>query len=210
MTNVYDRWVLPRLINLVMQNKMDTAERAKFVPRSSGVVLEIGAGSGLNIPFYSHRVERLFALDPSVELWKMADKRARRAGFPVEFLPTSAEHIPLADNAVDTVVSTWTLCTIPDPRRALTEMKRVLRPGGTLIFVEHGRSPDERILAWQTRLNPIWKRLAGGCNLNRRIDELLKDAGFRITEIERGYNGSPRLLTFTYRGLAERPNGVAM
>jgi ubiquinone/menaquinone biosynthesis C-methylase UbiE len=186
MTNVYDRWVLPRIINLVMQNKRDTAERARFVPRSSGVVLEIGAGSGLNIPFYGRSVERLVALDPSIELWKIAGKRVRRAGFPIEFLPASAEQVPLKDSTVDTVVSTWTLCTIPDPRRALAEMKRVLKPGGTFIFVEHGCAPDERVLTWQNRLNPMWKRLAGGCNLNRSIDTLLTEAAFGSSKSSAG------------------------
>ena len=204
MTNVYERYVLPRLINRVMQRKTDTAERAHFIPRASGTVLEIGAGSGLNMPFYGPEVERFYAVDPSVELWAMAKPRLVNVRFPVEFLPVSAEQIPLPDGSVDTVVSTWTLCSIPDPDRALRELKRVLRPSGVFIFVEHGRSPDRRVEAWQNWLNPMWTRVAGGCNLNRSVDQLIERAGFRITELERGYNGQPRPFTFTFKGVAAR------
>ena len=191
------------LINLSMQNKAHAAERAKLIPHASGTVLEVGAGSGLNIPFYRSRVKKLYALDPSVELWKMAQKRVVKATFPIEFLATSAEAIPLGDKAVDTVVTTWTLCTIPDAAKALREMKRVLKPKGTLIFIEHGWSPDPHVRASQDRLTPVWRRFAGGCNLNRKIDELVTQAGFHVTQLETGYNTKPKFLAYLYKGVAE-------
>jgi ubiquinone/menaquinone biosynthesis C-methylase UbiE len=201
--NVYERYFLPRLIHWSMQSRMATAERRKVIPLASGTVLEVGVGSGLNLPFYGPNVRRLYALDPSRELWKMACKRLREAPFPVECLAVSAERMSLTDNSVDTVVSTWTLCTIPDPSLALSEIRRVLKPDGQLIFVEHGRSPDPGVEAWQNRLTPVWKRVAGGCHLNRRIDALIADAGFDITRIERGYSRGPKLITYFYKGLAQ-------
>ena len=202
--NLYERYLLPRLIHLAMRNKAATAERAKFVPRASGTVLEVGAGSGLNLPFYGPKVRALFALDPSLELWKIARSRVARAPFPVEVLAASAERIPLGDMTVDTVVTTWTLCTIPKPADALAEMRRVLKPDGELIFVEHGRSPDQRVLAWQDRLDPMWTRVAGGCHLNRPIDALIVDAGFRVTQIERAYSRAPKTFSYLYKGRAQR------
>lgn len=203
---IYRTYVLPRLIDLVMRNKVDTAQRVQHIPLASGAVLEIGIGSGLNLPFYGPGVKKLYGLDPSVELWKLARRRVRNAPFSVEFLLSSGESIPLKDETVDTVVSTWTLCTIPAAARALAEIRRVLKPGGQFIFIEHGWSPDRRVLAWQNRLNPMWKRLAGGCNLNRKIDDLVVGGGFRITRIETGYSGGgPKPLTFLYRGIADRP-----
>lgn len=201
--DLYQKRILPMLINLSMQNNADTAERAKLIPHASGTVLEVGAGSGLNIPFYGCRVKRLYALDPSVELWKMAQKRVMKATFPIEFLATSAEAIPLGDMGVDTIVTTWTLCTIPDAAKALREMKRVLKPRGTLIFIEHGWSPDPRVRAWQDRLTPLWRRFAGGCNLNRKIDELVTEAGFHVTQLEKGYNSKAKFLAYLYKGVAE-------
>jgi ubiquinone/menaquinone biosynthesis C-methylase UbiE len=203
--NVYEKYLLPRLIHWGMRSKVATAERRRFIPLASGTVLEVGIGSGLNLPFYGPKVQRLYALDPSRELWKMARKRVREVSFPVEFLAASAERIPLEDRSVDTVVSTWTLCTIPDPWLALSEMRRVLKPEGQLIFVEHGRSPDPGVEAWQNRFTPVWKRVAGGCHLNRPIDALIADAGFDITQIERGYRRGPKPMAYLYKGLAQRP-----
>ena len=202
--NIYKRYILPRLIHLAMRNKVATAERAKCVPLASGTVLEVGVGSGLNVPFYGPKVRALFGLDPSLELWKMAHGRVAHAPFPVEFLVSSAESIPLGEMTVDTVVTTWTLCTIRNPAEALAEMRRVLKPDGQLIFVEHGRSPDRGVLAWQDRLNPMWTRVAGGCNLNRKIDELIVDAGFCVTQIERAYSRGPKAFSYLYKGLAQR------
>ncbi len=201
--NVYERYVLPQLINLSMQNKAATAERATFVPFASGIVVEVGFGSGLNLPFYGPTVGKLYALDPSRELLRMARRRVASAKFPVEILQASAEQIPLENMVADTVLTTWTLCTIPDPVRALREMRRILKPGGQFIFVEHGRSPEPKVLAWQDRLNRVWNRVGGGCNLNRPIDALITEAGFRIVRIEKGYGKGPKLLAYLYRGLAQ-------
>jgi SAM-dependent methyltransferase len=204
----YGRRLLPVLTDLAMRNPMARAERARFVPLASGDVLEIGVGSGLNIPIYGPGVRRLFALDPSPELLRMARRQAAGARVPVTFMQQSAEAIELPDAAVDTVVTTWTLCTIPDPGQALREMRRVLRADGRLIFVEHGRAPDPTVVRWQDRLTPLWRRIAGGCHLNRAIDGLLEDAGFEITEVERGYSARPRVASYLYRGLA-RPRRAA-
>ena len=200
----YARHVLPRLIDVAMRSRDAMAERGKLVPRATGAVLEVGVGSGLNLALYAPTVERVYGLDPSPELQRMARCRAERAGVPARFLIASAEAVPLPDRSVDTVVSTWTLCSIPDPARALAEIRRVLRPGGRFIFIEHGRSPDAPVLAWQERLNPIWQRVAGGCHLNRSIDLLVVASGFRITEIERGYSRGPRPFTYLYKGLGVR------
>ena len=201
---IYARHVLPRLIDLVMRNKADTAERARLVPQARGRVLEVGFGSGLNLPFYGPAVERLYAVDPSWEMWRLAARRLATTPVRVEFISASAEHIPLPGSSVDDVVMTWTACSIPDVALALSELLRVLRPQGRLLFVEHGRSPDPRVRAWQERINPLWRRLAGGCNLNRTIDNLLVGAGFRLAAIERGYNPGPRPLTYLYKGIAEK------
>lgn len=201
---LYDRYVLPRLINLAMQNKAARLERARFLPLASGKVLEVGIGSGLNIPFYPSTILELCGVDPAPELLRMARRRATRAPFPVELVELSAEKLPTGDETYDTVVTTWTLCSIPDPETALREMRRVLKPGGRLVFIEHGWSPDARVRAWQDRLNPLWTRVAGGCTLNRKMDALIEGAGFRIARLETGYAAGPKPLAYLYRGLALR------
>ena len=198
----YERRLLPRLIDLAMRNKEVKRYRGKLIPAAAGAVLEIGAGSGLNLPFYGSAVRRLHALDPSEALLRMASRKLPGAPFPVELLRGSAEEIPLADGSIDTVVTTWTLCSIPDAAKALREARRVLRPGGSLLFVEHGHAPDASVAAWQRRIEPLWKPLAGGCHLTRRIDQLIRDAGFRIDELENEYLKGPRPLTYTYCGRA--------
>ncbi len=203
--NFYETYILPRLINLAMQNKAARAERARFVPLASGRVLEIGIGSGLNIPFYSADIDALCGIDPSGTLLKMARKRGAAARFPVELIEVSGERLPMEGETFDTVVTTWTLCTIPDPLKALHEVRRVLKPEGRVIFIEHGRSPDARVLRWQNGLNPLWSRLAGGCNLNRGIDGLIRAAGLEITQLETGYAPGLKPFTYLYRGLARRP-----
>jgi SAM-dependent methyltransferase len=199
---LYKRYVLPRLINRTMQNKLAAAERTRFVPCASGKVLEVGIGSGLNIPLYSPELDILIGLDPSVPLWKLGRQRTAAAPFPIAYIRGSGEHIPLEDQRFDTVVTTWTLCTIPDPVTALKEMRRVLKPDGHLIFIEHGLAPDRRVQAWQHRLNPLWHRLAGGCNLDRRIDTLIAAAGFHICQLDREYLKGPKPFSFLYKGLA--------
>jgi ubiquinone/menaquinone biosynthesis C-methylase UbiE len=199
---IYRTYVLPRLIDRTMQNHLAVAERTKFVPLAAGRVLEVGIGSGLNIPFYSRDVTALVGLDPSVALWQLARQRRAAAPFPVEYIGLSGEQIPLEDKTFDTVVTTWTLCTIPNPVAALKEMRRVLKPDGRCIFVEHGRAPDRRVQVWQNRLNPLWRRITGGCNLNRVIDTLIADAGFHISQIDMGYIKGPKPFSFLYKGLA--------
>ncbi|HEV8439586.1 MAG TPA: class I SAM-dependent methyltransferase [Methylomirabilota bacterium] len=205
---LYARYVLPRLIDLVMRNKMSTAERVRLVPLARGRVLEVGFGSGLNLPFYAAGVEKLYGLDPSGELWNLGRRRVARARVPIEFVVASAERIPLPDATLDDIVMTWTACSIPDVSMALREMRRVLKPAGRLLFVEHGRSPDARVRTWQDRINPVWKRVAGGCHLNRQIDDLLVAAGFHLATIERGYSDGPKLFTYLYKGIAEKGTRV--
>jgi ubiquinone/menaquinone biosynthesis C-methylase UbiE len=199
---IYEQWVLPHLIDLVMRNKEATRHRRKLLPAARGQVLEIGAGSGLNLPFYGTEVARLFALDPSEKLLAMARRKQARVAFPVEFLQHSAEEIPLDAASIDTVVTTWSLCTVPDAMQALREAKRVLKPGGALLFVEHGWAPEPQVQRWQQRLNPVWKRCAGGCNLDRKIDRMIREAGFAIDALDHEYLPGPRPFTYTYFGRA--------
>jgi len=155
------------------------------------------------LPFYSPEVRRVYGVDPSVELLRMAHKRAAAASAKVEFIRQSAEEsLPLAAGSIDTVVMTWTLCSIPNAPQALQQMKRVLTASGRLIFVEHGRAPDAEVVVWQDRLTPLWKRIGGGCHLNRRIDELITAAGFEIVELRTCYLPGPRPMTYTYQGVA--------
>lgn len=201
----YARHVLPRLIDLAMKNKDTTRLRQAWIPRARGEVLEVGIGSGLNLPFYSATVNHVYGVDPSLELQQMARKRLVDSATKVDFLTQSAaEPLPLPDESIDTVVSTWTLCSIPNPLDALMEMRRVLKPDGSVIFVEHGGSPDPPVARWQNRLTPVWRRFTGGCHLNRKIDDLIAGAGFNISELKTGYLPGPRPMTFTYQGFATR------
>jgi len=200
---IYDKHILPRVLDFALRNKDSARLRALRIPQARGDVFEVGIGSGLNLPFYSQQVRRVYGADPSVELGRMARKRAAGQRVPVEFLVQSAESaIPLADASVDTVVSTWTLCSIPDALAALREMRRVLKPGGSFIFVEHGRSPEAKVARWQDRLNPVWKPICGGCNMNRQMDQLIESGGFRITELQNEYLPGPRAMTYIYHGIA--------
>jgi ubiquinone/menaquinone biosynthesis C-methylase UbiE len=200
---LYTRYVLPRFIDLSMRNKETARVRAEWVPHARGDVLEVGIGSGLNLPLYSSEVRRVYGVDPSLELQKMARLRMPGLAINVEFLSQSAEEtLPLSDESIDTIVTTWTLCSIVDPTKALRQMKRVLKPDGRLIFVEHGRAPDSKVAAWQNRLTPFWKRIGGGCHLNRKVDALLVEAGFAIDELRTTYLSGPKPMTFTYQGFA--------
>jgi SAM-dependent methyltransferase len=202
--SLYAKYVLPALIDLAMRGPAARRERIQFVPFASGVVLEVGVGSGLNLPFYPSTVEKLYALDPSPELLRKAWQRASRAGFPVAFIEGSAEAIPLDEGVADTVVMTWTLCTIPDPARAHAEMRRVLKRAGRLLFIEHGRAPEPGVRAWQARLTPLWRRIGGGCHLDRPIDGLLAEGGFELERVVFGYGKGPKPFAYLYRGLARR------
>jgi ubiquinone/menaquinone biosynthesis C-methylase UbiE len=198
----YQDHIVPVLINLAMQRQELVAYRSHVIPAAEGRVLEIGVGSGLNLPFYSRNVERLVGLDPSSKLLSMVRRNLKRNASPIELIEGSAEAIPLQTNSVDTVVITWTLCSIPDADRALREMHRVLRPGGHLLFVEHGRAPEPNVRWWQDRLTPVWKRIGGGCHLTRAIQMLIEDAGFQFDRLETGYIRGPNPLTFMYEGSA--------
>jgi SAM-dependent methyltransferase len=198
----YQRHVLPRLLHLVMQQEAMVPFRRRVIGAAEGRVLEVGIGSGLNLPLYGPSVRSVIGLDPSPELLRMARDRAATAPIPVELLEASAETVPLDDASIDTVVTTWTLCTIADAPRALSELRRVLRPGGALLFVEHGRAPEPGVARWQDRLDPLWRRLAGGCPLNRKIDDLISGSGFRIDALTNARLPGLRTHTFLYEGRA--------
>jgi SAM-dependent methyltransferase len=199
---IYAKCILPHLTDLAMRNDEAARYRARIVPQARGVVLEVGAGSGLNLPFYGSGVERVIALDRSPELLSKARKRAGAVRFPVEFVESEAEQIPLADHTVDAVVMTWTLCSIPNPMRALAEIRRVLKPDGSLWFVEHGLARARGVAALQACLSPLWTRFAGGCHLDRKMDELILAAGFRIDDFVAEYAKGLRILSYFYLGRA--------
>jgi ubiquinone/menaquinone biosynthesis C-methylase UbiE len=199
---VYDDWVLPRVMNLAMGAKVVAEQRAKALAGVKGRVLEVGFGSGHNLPHYPAGVERVVGVDPSGESAKLARARIAEAPFPVEFLPLSGEQLPAPDGSFDSVVSTFTLCTIPDALAALRQMRRVLAPGGRFFFLEHGRSDDAKVRRWQDRLNGAQRWLVGGCNLNRPMDQLVVEAGFELESLERYYAQGPRFLSCLYRGVA--------
>lgn len=200
---LYARYVLPRLIHFACGLEPNRRQREKVVPRAHGRVLEIGAGSGHNLSYYDpSRVDRLYALEPSPEMWALAQPRAGEVPFPVEFLQAPAEEIPLPEASVDSVLTTYTLCTVAQPEAALSEIRRVLRRDGELIFCEHGAADEPRIRRWQDRLDPVWTRLAGGCHMNREILALLERAGFAISDWQAMYLPGPRVLTFNVWGAA--------
>lgn len=201
----YERFLLPRLIDCACGISLIRQQRALLVPGAEGRVLEVGAGSGLNFPFYDQRrVKELIALEPSAELRRMASSAADDISLPIILVNAPAEAIPLESNSLDTVLMTYTLCSIPDPVRGLREMRRVLKPGGRLLFAEHGRAPDRSVRRWQERITPLWKRLAGGCHLNRDIAGLIAGAGFQLEAVDARYLSRPKAFAFNYRGSALR------
>jgi ubiquinone/menaquinone biosynthesis C-methylase UbiE len=197
----YDKYVLPKILNLAMKAPEMTRLRRQLVPLATGRVLEIGIGSGLNLPFYSKGVH-VTGVDPSLELQAYARQVAHESQVDIEFLSVGAEEIPLPDKSFDSVVITWSLCTIPDPDAALREVRRLLKPGGQLIFAEHGQSPEAHIAKWQRRVNPTWNKVAGGCHLNRRPDQAILANGFNFAEMTEGYIPGPKIATYSYRGVA--------
>ena len=200
----YQELILPRLVHASMRQGTFEPYRRRLTANTEGRVLEIGIGSGLNLPFYAESTTQLIGLDPSRSLLSIAGDATGSAPFPVRLLEGSAEEIPLEAGSVDTVVTAWTLCSVPDVARALAEIRRVLTPSGCLLFVEHGLSPDARVRRWQDRLTPLWKRVAGGCHLNRPIAQLIEDSGLRLEQLDTGYMKGPRPMTFMFEGRASR------
>ena len=200
----YEAQVLPRVLDVLLGRHTDPI-RARVAAGLSGEVLEVGFGSGRNVPHLPAGVTRLVAVDPATLGQRMASERISARGLPVEFVGLDGQSLPLGDGSVDHVLVTWTLCTIPDVDRALREMHRVLRPGGSLRFVEHGRSPDERSARLQDRVTPVWKRAVGGCHLTRPIPELVAKAGFEIERLESYRDNGPELFARFYEGVALRP-----
>jgi ubiquinone/menaquinone biosynthesis C-methylase UbiE len=198
----YDDQILPRVLNFAMGFKAIGEERRKALAEVRGSVLEIGFGSGHNLPYYPGRVEKLIAIDPSVVSAKLARKRIERVSFPVEYLALKGEEIPAASGSFDSVVSTFTLCTIPDVDVALRQIRRVLKPEGRFFFVEHGRSSEPRVQRWQDRMNGLQMFLCGGCHLNRNIEKLIADAGFEFLSLEKYYGKGPKISAHLYRGIA--------
>ncbi|HEV3209253.1 MAG TPA: class I SAM-dependent methyltransferase [Chthoniobacterales bacterium] len=198
----YNNVILPRLCHLVMRNRSLVPYRERVIASAEGRVLEIGIGSGLNLPFYGPHVREIVGLEPAPRLIAMARQVAERIPMPVTFMEESAAAIPLDDNAVDTVVMTWTLCTIPQADRALSEMRRVLKPNGRLLFVEHGLAPDDGVRRWQDWLTSAWKRISGGCHLNRPIQSMIESAGFRLDRLHTAYMPGPKPMSFIYEGSA--------
>jgi ubiquinone/menaquinone biosynthesis C-methylase UbiE len=198
----YSSWLFPRVLDLVMRQKQMIPFRERIGKAAAGRVLDVGIGSGLNLPFYGHQIDRVVGVDPSPELLRFAEERARETSNSVELLCGSGEALPLEDHSIDTAVVTFTLCTVDNATATLAEIRRVLRPSGTLLFAEHGRAPQPRVAWWQDRLTPAWRRIAGGCHLNRKPDDLIQSVGFRIDGLETGYLKGPRPMAFVYSGSA--------
>ncbi len=201
---IYQKYMLPRMTHFVCGLKPTMKQREKVVPLAEGRVLEIGIGSGLNLPYYMPgKIEHLWGLDPSREILTLAEKNRAPVDFDIEFIEAPAESIPLDNNSADSAIITYTLCTIPDVLQALEEVRRVLKPGGRLIFCEHGTAPDRNVRRWQDALTPAWKVVGGGCHLNRQIPELLEQGGFKIEEMETLYIPGWKPACFNYRGIAK-------
>ena len=202
----YNKYILPKFLNCACGSKPINFQREKIVPLAEGVVLDIGIGSGLNIPFYNKsKIDYLYGLDPSDELLKIAKTIAKKNEFEIKFLQCGAEAIPLPDNSIDTVLITYTMCTMQDVELSNKEIMRVLKPEGQLLFIEHGLAPDKNVVKWQRRINPIWNKIAGGCNLNRDIPKLITSSGFKILNMEEMYLPStPKFAGYNYWGIAKK------
>jgi ubiquinone/menaquinone biosynthesis C-methylase UbiE len=201
----YQKHIMPKFVNLACSSGQMKKIRSKIIPQAHGDVLEIGFGSGHNLPFYeASQITRFHALDPDAGMRKLATERMRDADFDCEVLDLEAEAIPLDTDSVDTLVMTFTLCTIPDVAKALSEMRRVIKPGGNLIFAEHGLAPDARIANWQKRIEPLWKPLGGGCHLTRKPVELINEGGFTVNSVTADYlPKAPKFAGFVSFGTAK-------
>ena len=200
----YENYVLPKMLDCCCSTKPISYQRKKIVPEASGTVLEIGIGSGLNIPYYKKsKINKVIGLEPSEQLCKMAKKTADDNNFSIDFLVNGAEEIELPSNSIDTILLTYTLCSIPEPYIALKEIMRVMKSDGRLLFCEHGIAPDEVVQKWQNRINPLWGKLFGGCNINRDIPNILKNGGFKINSLDKMYLPStPKIVGYNYWGEA--------
>lgn len=202
---IYQEELLPRFQDLVMRRKATRAVRDRVCAGLHGEVVEIGFGTGLNTPFYPDQVTKVLAVEPSKVCMRLAQPRIARTAVPVDLAGLTGEHLDLPTEGFDTVLSTWTLCTIPDLAQALSEIRRVLRPDGSFHFVEHGHAPDERVAVWQRRIEPLNKRLAGGCHLTRRIADSIEQAGFTVTQLDTYYfKGEPKVFGYTFEGRAAK------
>ena len=202
--SIYNKYVVPKLLDVCCSTKPIKYQRNKIVPYAKGEVLEIGIGSGLNLPYYNKSlVKKVYGLDPSEELNEIALKNASEINLDINFIISGAEEIKLPSKSIDTVLITYTLCTIPEFKAALKEIKRVLKDDGIMLFCEHGLAPDKNISKWQNRINPLWGKLFGGCNINRNIPSLIQQAGFDIIELEEMYlPNTPKIAGYNYWGYA--------
>jgi ubiquinone/menaquinone biosynthesis C-methylase UbiE len=199
----FANWLFARLLDFAMRNRALDSYRHATVGLARGIVLEVGVGSGLNLALYGSDIDHVYALDLSAELLGIARRRSAETAVPVSFARASGEQLPFADAVFNTIVVTWTLCSVRDPIAALREMRRVLKPGGQLLFVEHGLSPEPGVARWQRLLTPCWSRLSGGCHLDRKADDLLRAAGFEISALDTAYMRGPKPWTFMYQGIAK-------
>ena len=199
----YNKHILPRCLDKACGIGPITKQREKIVPLAEGVVLEIGIGSGQNLPHYNaNKVSKIIGVDPDEQIWKHSEKRRAACPIEIERIGLSGEDIPLEKNTVDSVVVTYSLCTIPDPVKALNEMKRILRPGRKILFSEHGKAPDAKVHRWQNRLDPVWKKIAGGCHSGRDIPDLFRQANLKFEDLQELYIPGPKVLSYNYWGAA--------
>jgi len=203
MTNFYNKNVLPKVVNWACKSKPTNHQRAKIIPLATDKVLEIGIGSGLNLPYYNNNVDSLTGIDPSIEIWELNKNKVEQLNFDFDFVKAFAEKLPFHDKTFNNVVITYSLCTIIDTQAALGEIKRVLKPNGKLLFCEHGLAPDDHIAYWQNKINPFWKKIGGGCHLNKNIPQLITDNGFKITQLDTMYIPGWKPANFNYWGVAE-------
>lgn len=200
---LYSKYILPKVVNWACKQKPTQKQRSKIIPMANGNILEIAIGSGLNLPFYDNKkVKKLIGLEPSKEIWELNKHKSEKLGFAFEFVNAFAEEIPFSNNAFDTVVITYALCTIVDTQKALKEIERVLKPNGKLLFCEHGLAPDNKVAYWQNKITPYWKRIGGGCHLNKNIPKLLLENGFDISTLDQMYIPGWKPASFNYWGVA--------